>query len=219
MAGKLISFDGLDSSGKATQVRLLVERLRAVGQDVLQVETPDYSTPSGKELKARLQGKLGDWMTTPWQDKVRYFATNRVEHKDEVITMLKKGGIVVYDRYVPSSLVFMEIEAKPSERAEVHATIEQTEYEANGMPHEHLSLFLDVPPQIALKLLGGRKKKRQDDDEYTDQFEVQQKMHEAYIRLASEQPNRVHRIQCVEEGRLLSPKKIAAKIWTLWEHL
>lgn len=219
MSGILISFDGLDSSGKATQVKFLVERLRAAGKQVLQVETPDYSTPSGQELKLRLQGKLGDWATTPWQEKLAYFADNRAEHKQEVLDMLAAGGVVIYDRYVPSSLVFIEAEAATENRKLVHAQVEEEEYVKRGMPRGNLSLFLDVPPHIAHKLLGGRKRKRQDEDEYTDQLAVQQRMHEAYVRLSQEQPERIKRVECVVQGKLLSPKAIAAKIWTLWESL
>lgn len=218
--GVLVSFDGLDSSGKATQVRLFCERLKASGREVLKLETPDYTTPSGQDLKMRLQGKVGDWHNTSWQEKLGYFATNRAEHKEEVLNTLTAGGVVVYDRYVPSSLIFMEVEAGSDEdRKDVHETVESVEYGDNGMPHEVVSIFLDVPPAIALKLLGGRKQQRGDEDEYTDTLEVQQRMYDAYVRVCNEQPQRMKRIICIENGALLSPEAIAETIWHTLEPL
>lgn len=212
MSGALISFDGLDSSGKATQVKRLQQTLEERGKRVLRIETPDYTTPSGQELKARLQGKLGDWGNTPWQEKMGYFAANRAEHKQEVADALAAGDVVLYDRYVPSSLVFMEVESG-ADRAAVHKIVEDKEYTENGMPRESLSIFLDVPPQVADQLLSGRKDKQQDEDEYTDQLHVQQKMYDAYVRLAKEQPERIVHIECMDGDRLRSPNEIEKLVW------
>lgn len=216
MGGALISFDGLDSSGKATQVKRLQQTLEDLGKRVVNIETPDYTTSSGKELKARLQGKLGSWANTPWQEKMGYFATNRAEHRQEVLDTLGGGDIVLYDRYVPSSLVFMEVEADVG-RADVHKAVEETEYLQNGMPREAFSLFLDVPPKVADQLLSGRKGERQDEDEYTDQLEIQQRMHDAYLRLADEQPERMVRIACMDGQRLRTPDEIAELVWQVVE--
>lgn len=212
MSGILISFDGLDSSGKATQVRRLCDRLTAFKRKFLKIETPDYTTPSGKELKRRLQGKLGDWQNTSWKEKLGYFASNRAEHRAEVVAALQAGNIVVYDRYVPSSLVFMAVEAGDSEPAEaVHAEVERVEYGTNGMPHEDISLFLDVPPEVANRLLSGRKQTLQDEDEYTDALDVQARMYAAYATLAAS--GRITRIDCMDGDRLLTPDEIGELVW------
>src|SRR3990167_8676430 len=107
----LISFDGLDSSGKATQSRLLCEHLQKKEIQVKKFCTPDYDTPSGKELKLRLQNKIGNWQETPWQEKMEFFAANRKEHRQEVVDAIESGTVVVYDRYVPSSMAFISAEA------------------------------------------------------------------------------------------------------------
>src|SRR3990167_1259508 len=98
----LISFDGLDSSGKATQARLLTEHLTSKKIATAMFRSPDYETVSGKELKLRLQNKLGNWQQTPWSEKMGYFAANRLEHRDEVVAMVSRNALVVYGRYGPS---------------------------------------------------------------------------------------------------------------------
>lgn len=221
--GLLLSFDGLDSSGKETQTRKTIERLRYLGHTVLQLQTPDYTTPSGQELKKRLQNKIGNWETTPWQDKAAFFATNRAENKNKILDALDRGHIVVYDRYLPSSLAFMVVEAlRPQEadlrRQAIHDYVKALEYGTNGMPEEGASFFLDVPPRVAVDLLEKRKSKYKHEDEYTDHIHVQERLYNEYDHLCSSNPKRYIRIKCVQDGSLQSIEAINELIWEELAH-
>lgn len=204
----LISFDGLDSSGKATQARLLTEHLTKKGIQAKNFCSPDYETASGKELKLRLQNKLGNWQNTPWQEKMGYFAINRREHKEEALSLLAEGGIVIYDRYVPSSIAFMGVEAG-SAREQVRQAVEDLEYGQYGMPKEDICIFFDIPPKVAIDLLKGRKDSHGDEDEYTDYLSVQEALHEEYVRIVEENPGHMLRISCMEGDRLRSIEEIS----------
>lgn len=215
--GLLISFDGLDSSGKATQTARLVTRLKHLGHIVHQFQTPDYSTPSGQELKRRLQGKLGDWQNTPWEKKMKYFAQNRAEHRAEVLSALRQGDIVIYDRYIPSSLAFIAVEALEPQatgafREKIYDAVRREEYTRRGMPKEHVSIFLDIPPRQAAALLAKRKVVLQDEDEYTDRLEVQERLYNEY-QIINEQNQQMIRIACVQGMELLAPDAIAELVW------
>ncbi len=217
--GWLISFDGLDSSGKATQAKKLAERLKAAGWIVHEFATPDYATPSGQELKARLQNKKGTWSRIPWREKMTYFAANRAEHRNEVIAAIQNGDIVIYDRYVPSSLAFIAAEARAAgkqhvSRQEAYETVEAEEYGKNKMPREDISFFLDVPPSISTGLLEHRKHELHDQAEYTDHVEVQQVLYQEYQHLCAADKKRCVTIPCAPGGKLLSLDAIAALIWT-----
>lgn len=216
--GLLISFDGLDSSGKQTQTRALAERLRQLGHPVHIFQTPDYNTPTGQDLKSLLQGKIGNWQETTWRQKLMLFAKNRAEHRDEVINALKRGDIIIYDRYIPSSLAFMAVEAAAEgateQRDEVHNRVRQVEYEDNKMPHEDISIFLDVSPRDAITLLAKRKSVQPEDDEYTDQIEVQQKLYDEYDHLYNNHDSKNYiRIACIADGQLRPIDQIAASVW------
>ncbi|MEK7499541.1 MAG: hypothetical protein AAB649_02955 [Patescibacteria group bacterium] len=206
----IISFDGLDSSGKATQARLLTEHLKTKNISAAMFRSPDYETASGKELKLRLQNKLGNWQSISWQEKMGYFAANRVEHKDEVISMHSTQAIVVYDRYVQSSVAFMIVEAAHGQeisdtlRSEVRGAVETLEYAENSMPKEDVSIFFDIPPKVAVDLLKGRKKEQSDEAEYTDYLSVQEALHTEYVKIAEENPEHMIRISCMEGDRLRS---------------
>ncbi|MFH1353719.1 MAG: hypothetical protein ABIH36_00335 [bacterium] len=218
MSGLLISFDGTDSSGKETQSRLLTKRLLSHGRHVYRFATPDYQTRSGRVLKKRLQNKIGDWASTPWLEKLKYFSANRAEHREEVINALNKGDIIIYDRYVPSSLAFIVIEALSEdpdlERPDIYQAVRKTEYEDNGMPLENISIFLDVPPQISTTLLEKRKEKLNDKDEYTDHIKVQQRLYNEYDLLCQSNPGHYLRIKCAIGNSLLGINDTAELIWT-----
>ena len=214
--GLLISFDGLDSSGKATQTKQIIKKLQECDHNVLLLQTPDYDTPSGQELKKRLQNKIGNWQETPWQEKLGYFSNNRAEHKQEVLGALKQGSVVVYDRYIPSSLAFMTIEALEDDsvsREDVHQAVQSEEYDTNGMPKEHISIFLDVPPKVAGALLSKRKVENNDEDEYTDHISVQERLYAEYEVMCAMYPERFLRVKCLKDDALLGIEETTQLIW------
>ena len=211
-SGLLISFDGLDSSGKATQSKRLYEHLVSQGVLARYFTSPDYTTASGKELKLRLQGKLGDWNTTPWEEKMKYFADNRAEHLGEVNEILSQDGVVIYDRYVPSSMAFIVEEAMKQgmhARTDVQAAVSAMEYQAKTMPYEDASLFFDIHPQIAIDLLEGRKHNHGDAAEYTDYIHVQEALHAEYLRMVKEQPDHILHVKCMDGSRLRSIEEVS----------
>ncbi len=216
--GLLIAFDGIDSSGKATQTKLLADRLRFIGHTVVELATPDYTTTTGQRLKKLLQNKDGSWHRTPWEVRMRLFADNRTEHKAEMLATLKTGGVVVYDRYVPSSLAFFTVEATTpqtvnADRPKIHRAIEHLEYLQNKMPRASVSIFLDVPPLISANLLAHRKKNAGDDAEYTDHLHVQERLYNEYDLLCTEKPEHFIRIKCVEGDELLDTASTSEVIW------
>jgi len=218
-AGLLIAFDGVDSSGKETQTKLLVDGLKSQGHTVLQFTTPDYSTPSGQRLKALLQATDGAWEKLSNDEKIAAFTTNRAEHRDEVHAALAAGHIVIYDRYVASSLThrvvdFLASHEATARRQEVIDYVSKKEYDDNNMPRENLSIFLDVPPAVAARLLVQRKQLNADADEITDSLELQQRLYDEYIWLTARNPNRYLRVACVQAGQLLPKETIAKSIWS-----
>lgn len=216
--GLLISFDGIDSSGKATQVKELARRLRFQGHIVQLFQTPDYTTKTGQQLKTLLQ-QPDEWQKVSWLEKMTLFATNRREHRTEVVSALQRQEIVIYDRYIPSSLAFFAVEAmaeKPSEesRTKAHAAVSDLEYKQHEMPAEDVSVFLDIEPQVASRLLEKRKEQLQEKDEYTDHLAVQQHLYNEYDLLIGRNPEQFLRIHCLVGDQLLSIPDVAELVWS-----
>ncbi|MDQ2980833.1 MAG: dTMP kinase [Actinomycetota bacterium] len=100
-----ITFEGLDGSGKTTQVALLAEAIREAGREVVATREPG-GTPLGEQIREVLLG--GDEIA-PWTEAA-LFAAARAELADHVIApALERGAVVISDRYLDSSLAYQGI--------------------------------------------------------------------------------------------------------------
>lgn len=101
--GKLIVFEGLDGSGQSTQTGLLRDFLVKKGYKVVLTKEPTLDSKAGKKIRKILEEKTG---IQPLQLQ-RLFAQDRKEHlKKVIIPALKKGKIVISDRYFFSSFAY-----------------------------------------------------------------------------------------------------------------
>ena len=100
-----ITFEGVDGSGKSTQARLLADRLRAEGREVVDTREPG-GTEAGERIRELLlhSGRLAPWA------EATLFSAARAQLVDEVIRPALAGGAdVVCDRYIDSSLAYQGI--------------------------------------------------------------------------------------------------------------
>jgi dTMP kinase len=100
-----LTLEGIDGCGKTTQARLLVERLRGEGVDVVATREPG-GTALGEEVRDLL---LHGGHVAPWAEAALY-AASRAQHVEEVIRpALARGAVVVCDRYLDSSVVYQGV--------------------------------------------------------------------------------------------------------------
>ena len=100
-----ITFEGLDGSGKTTQVHMLAARLEAEGAEVVITREPG-GTPLGEEIRDLV---LHGGAMTPWAEAALY-AASRAQHVEELIRpALARGATVLCDRYVDSSVAYQGI--------------------------------------------------------------------------------------------------------------
>jgi dTMP kinase len=101
----LVSFEGVDGSGKSTQAARLADALEADEADVVATREPG-GTALGERIRALL---LEGGAVSPWAEAA-LFAAARAQLVEEVIRpALARGAIVVCDRYVDSSLAYQGI--------------------------------------------------------------------------------------------------------------
>jgi dTMP kinase len=99
-----VSLEGLDGVGKSTQARLLAERLRAAGHEVVECREPG-GTPLGEHVRSLVLDH-GDWDVSPRAEAL-LFAASRAQLVADVIAPARaRGAWVICDRYIDSSVAF-----------------------------------------------------------------------------------------------------------------
>ena len=209
--GKLIALEGIDGSGKRTQLDLLARDLDARSLATMRISFPRYESSFGKLVARYLNGEFGSLETVDPHLSALLYAGDRLEAKSELESALAAGKIVLADRYIGSNLAHQSERVPPERRDEFLAWLKNLEYGLYGLPVEDLVIYLRVPAVEAHRLVGMKPAR-----DYTS---LQRDIQEAnvshlkqtsliYDRLATE-PNWV-RIDCTnaESGVLYSPEEI-----------
>ena len=153
---KLIAVEGIDGSGKRTQVELLTLSLKAHGHTVYSTGFPQYDSWFGKMVGQFLNGDLGPLESVDPHFTALLYAGDRFEAKPKLESALNNGQIVLVDRYIGSNLAHQTARVPPAERTEFLNWIEHLEYKIYGLPRETLVAYLRVPPLEAQALVARK---------------------------------------------------------------
>ena len=208
MKGKLIVFEGTDGSGKATQVKLLLEFFKDRIIPAEQISFPRYEKSLwGKIVKRYLAGDFGDvGEVDPYLASTLY-AGDRMSASTQIRKWLNRGKIVICDRYVGSNIAHMGAKFKvQSSKFKFIEWLEELEYGENKIPMEDLVIFLSVPVEVSQKLMDDRKL-----DIHEADVSYLRKVIGVYEELAQSRKNWL-KINCVKDDKLLSPEAIHKRV-------
>ena len=156
--GKIIVIEGLDGSGKATQTKLLYEKLLAAGKQVRRLEYPDYENQSSSLVKMYLGGDFGNK-----PEDVNAYAASAFYAVDRVASYLQfwkrdypTDTIFLCDRYATSNIIYQMAKVPETERDAFIAWQQDFEYDKLGLPRPDAVLYLDVEPEVSQKLMEKR---------------------------------------------------------------
>ena len=219
---KFFVVEGLDGSGKSTQIRLLREYFTRNKIPHQYLHFPRTDSGIFGELIARfLRGELGDIDQVHPYLVALIYAGDRKDASAMIRQWLKEDYTVLLDRYVYSNIAFQcaKIE-EPTERLKLKDWIYYLEYEYFKIPKPDLSLFLDVPlafteQKLALNRKGEDRSYLQGvKDIHEEDIEFQKKVREVYLWEVSEEEN-FKLINCHgSKGEMLSPYEIFSQILT-----
>ncbi len=149
-SGILVAVEGVDGAGKHTQVSALRLEVEKLGYTVSEYSFPDYMGSSlGPTLKGMLAGKFGNANLIHPSISAPLFALERSEKCDRIRADLAAGKVVICDRYVYSNVAHQACRLPASERCEFQRWLEKVEFEILKLPRPHLTVLLDVDPQVA----------------------------------------------------------------------
>lgn len=155
MSGKLIVVEGADGAGKATQVKLLVERFRAEGIGVETLEFPRYEASFfGAYIKEWLDEEHGSFIELDPRLSAILFAGDRFEARDTIATWLAEGKHVILDRYVTASMLHQGAKISDIEkRGAFLLWLQKLEYDVMKAARPDLVVYLDMPAEMRHALL------------------------------------------------------------------
>lgn len=156
--GKLIVIEGLDGSGKSTQLELLAENLVKSGIEAKTISFPDYKEKSSTLVKMYLGGEFGDK-----PDDVNAYAASLFYAVDRFASFschwkdyYENGGTVIAGRYVTSNAVHQTAKLPKEEWESYLSWLYSLEYGKVGIPKPDLVIFLDMPNELSKKLMEKR---------------------------------------------------------------
>lgn len=158
MSGKLIVIEGLDGSGKATQSKLLYEKLLAEGKPVRKVSFPAYDSESSALVKMYLAGDFGkDPGDVNAYAASSFFAVDRfASYKSDWGNFYREGGIVIADRYTTSNAIH-QCSKLPREEWDGYIDwLFAFEFRLLGIPAPDKVIYLKVDPAVSQKLMTKR---------------------------------------------------------------
>ena len=191
--GAFITFEGIDGSGKSTQLKRLAEALKAAGHDVVVTREPGGSEGAEEIRSLVLEGATDRWSA---ETEILLFTAARRDHMERtILPALEAGKIVLCDRFADSTRMYQGLS-----RGDLRALVDQLHDLMIGREPD-LTVLIDMDPATGL----ARAKGRQTAEERFEDFgqELQNKMRAGFLDLSREFADRyriVIKVQCACAG-------------------
>jgi len=180
LSGKFITFEGIDGSGKSTQLRMLTGDLRQRGVDVITTCQPG-GTPLGRRLR---EAFLETEETVAPLAELLLFAADRAQHVEFLIKpALAEGRIVISDRYADATYAY-----QGAGRGFPEKMVNQVIDIATEGLKPDLTIFFDITVETALRRMSARGEKANRMDLETADF--YDRVRAAYLSIAEREKNR-----------------------------
>ena len=184
--GLFITFEGMDGSGKTTQMERLAARLRAAGREVLVTAEPGGTAIGQQIRRILLDGANQD--LRPTAELLLYFAS-RAQNVDECIQPgIERGAVILCDRFTDSSLVYQGCGRGLGEET----VLELDRIACRGLKPD-LTILVDIDVATALERARARNTATTSNETRMDEQSVEfhTAVYRAYHALAAAEPERI----------------------------
>lgn len=216
MQGKLIVFEGTDGSGKATQARMMAERLGHENIAFQVIDFPRYGNPFAEPARLYLQGVLGDKPgdVSAYAASVLYAVDRYASYKEDWGKAYEEGKLILANRYTTSNAVHQASKLPDEERETYLEWLFGLEYGKLGLPEPDLVIYLDLPNELSERMM------RQREASTGTSADIHER-DDAYLRRCRENARKVvdhcqwQRIDCARDGEIRSIEDIHEEAWQL----
>jgi len=156
--GRLVVVDGLDGSGKSTQLARLNACFEERGIPFKQISFPDYQNPSSALVKLYLEGALGDQPgdVNAYAASSFYAVDRYASYKQFWQEEYRRGDLILAARYTTSNAIHQMSKLPREEWDGYLAWLAEYEYDRLGLPRPDCVIFLDMPQRVAAALVTAR---------------------------------------------------------------
>ena len=218
-----IVLEGVDGSGKSTQIAALREMFAQTGIPTEYLHFPRFDAPYFGDLIARfLRGELGGVEQVDPYIVAMLYAGDRRDAASMIRGWIQEGKVVICDRYVYSNIGYQCAKvASAEEREKLREWILSLEYDYFAIPRPDVSLFLDVPFAFTERKLLQEQREGDDraylhgkKDIHEQSMELQRQVRQVYID-AAECDETMHVVDCSIDGQMASPEVIFERIMSV----
>jgi dTMP kinase len=203
MRGKFITFEGGEGTGKSTQARALVERLKTLGLAVTLTREPGGS-PGAEVIRHVLLSGAAKPLGA--EAEAMLFAAAREDHIAHTIKpALDRGHWVVCDRFADSTRVYQGVLGHVDPRL-----IKRLEKITVGDNKPDLTIILDAPAETGLARAHARRGHGEVDRFESEDLAFHERLRHAYRQLAVSEPER-----CVLVDASDTPERVTERVWSL----
>jgi len=218
----LVVIEGLDGSGKSTQVKMLKQFFESKNIPYRYIHFPRPECPFYGELISRfLRGDFGDIDQVDPYLVALIYAGDRFDAKNQIVQWMNEGFLVLLDRYVFSNIAFQCAKMNTDEDVmRLRHWILDLEYNYNALPKPSINIFMDVPDEFTkMQLTSNRDGEDRaylqgNIDIHEKNLDFQARVRKEYMEVMNLAENSVI-INCNENGAMLHPDLIAEKIQLL----
>lgn len=200
MKGLFISFEGIEGTGKTTQAKLLAERLASEGRKVVLTHEPG-GTSIGKKIREVLLLPEHDSMSHITE--LLLYNADRAQHlAEKVLPAIKRGEIVITDRYTDSTVAYQGYGRGID--LELLMSIDRI---ATGGFMPDLTILFDLDVEIGLGRNRGANKV---DRLELESIEFHKRVRDGFLKIAADEPER---ISLVDASR--PPEAVRERVWEI----
>ena len=215
-----IVLEGVDGSGKSTQIAKLREMFAQKGIPTEYLHFPRFDAPYFGDLIARfLRGELGSIDQVDPYVVAMLYAGDRRDAAAMIRGWIGEGKVVICDRYVYSNIGYQCAKvADEQEREKLREWILSLEYDYFAIPRPDISLFLDVPFAFTERKLLQEQREGDDraylhgkKDIHEQSMDLQRQVRQVYID-AAQHDEAMHVVDCSKDGEMAPPEEIFQRI-------
>lgn len=170
----LITFEGIDGSGKSTQARRLYEHLKSLGYKVSL-----YRDPGSTELAEKIRELILGFEIDPTTELLLFECARSSLMWEKILPDLRDGKVVIVDRFIDSTMAYQGY------GREINlGTVNILNHIATRGRKPDITFLLNVPLEMALERIKGKRTRFEDKD-------YLRRVRDAYILIAHEQKDRI----------------------------